>query len=169
MASSLSKIISKAAPILGAALGGIGAPVGMIVAGIASLFGGADNEEDLIAKINSDPDAYLKLKEYEMQHQKDLMKINADDRHSARRRHVDTIKILGKRDWVMDFLSVTPFLALTAICFVAIYKNPTGSEKDFFYAIFDMFSSFLAFVMGYHFGGISPVQDRRQRLDEEED
>jgi len=166
--STLAKIVSKAAPILGMALGGIGAPIGMIVSGIASLFGGASDEDDLIAKIQADPNAYLKLKEFEMQHQKDLMKINADDRHSARRRHVETVKILGKRDWVMDFLSVTPFLALVVICFVAIYKTPTGSEKDFFYTIFDMFSSFLAFVMGYHFGGISPSQERRQTLVDKE-
>ncbi len=172
MANSLAKIVAKAAPLLGLALGGIGAPIGMIVAGIASLFGGADTDEDLIEKIKADPDAYLKLKEFEMQHQKDLLKITADDRNSARNKHIQHVKTLGKRDWVMDFLSITPFLALTAISFIAIFKNPTGSERDFFYSIFDMFSSFLAFVMGYHFGGVSPQQERARRTiltDEDKD
>jgi len=156
MASTLVDIIKKAAPILGAALGGVGAPIGMIVSGIASLFGGASSDDELMAKIKADPDAFLKLKQFEAQHEKDLLKFSNEDRHSARQRHVDTVRLLGKRDWVMDFLSVTPFVALTLLCCVAVFKNPVGPERDFFYAMFDMFSSFLAFVMGYHFGGVAP-------------
>jgi len=126
--ASLSEIVSKAAPILGAALGGFGAPIGMIVSGIASLFGGATDENDLIAKIKADPEAFLKLKQFEMQHEVDLLKFATEDRKSAREREASIVKSTGKRDWVNDFLSVTPFCALMVLTIFCLFHTPQGND-----------------------------------------
>lgn len=75
--SSVIKAVSSFAPTVGSALAG---PIGGIVGDlVAKLFGGnAQEPDDLVAKINADPDAAIKLKKLEYEHQEVLAKYKAD-------------------------------------------------------------------------------------------
>jgi len=76
--SDLIKLVTGYAPELGAALAGpAGGLVGTLV---ASVFGGSkDNPEELIKRIQTDPEAPIKLKTLEYQHQEELAKLKLND------------------------------------------------------------------------------------------
>ncbi len=71
--ASVGKVVAKSAPIIGTLLGGsAGGAVGSIVATVL----GVENEPQKIADaIKHDPDALVKLKRYEMEHERELEKI----------------------------------------------------------------------------------------------
>lgn len=74
--STLSDIISKAAPILGGLL--TGGPVGAGLAAvklIASEFGGSTDANTLTAAIQADPQATIKLKKLELDHKLELQRL----------------------------------------------------------------------------------------------
>ncbi len=151
---NLASVISKSAPILGTAIGGpIGGAAGLIISGIANLFGGNANEPDGLAKlIQSDPDAALKLRQFEIQHQEYLYKAAIENVQSARQRESDIIKNTGKRDWLMDFLSmfiVISFLILTLV--VAFVKLPPMTH-DIFYMLLGAFAGGWSVILNYYFG-----------------
>lgn len=74
--SDLGDIIAKAAPILGTAIGGPAG--GAIGAGVAALFGVENEPKEIAEAIARDPDAFAKLREYEMRHKERLEQMNLD-------------------------------------------------------------------------------------------
>lgn len=96
--NDLGKLIAQSAPLLGGALAGpAGATIGSL---IAAKFGGNSNQPDVLhALVNADPQAMIKLKELELEHElalqqlclqaeKDEQQTLAADRASARQREV---------------------------------------------------------------------------------
>jgi len=100
--SDVGKLIAQSAPLLGGALAGpAGATIGSL---IATKFGGDNAHPDTLRTlINADPQAAIKLKELELEHQLALerlmiqseqteQQICADDRASARLREAEVDK-----------------------------------------------------------------------------
>lgn len=149
----LAKVVSKAAPLLGGALGG---PIGGVVGSlIGNLFGGTTaNPQDLIQKINADPEAAIKLKTLEYQHQEFLQntKLQAyqaenSDRASARDREIQEEKITGKKDWVPHALAIG-FLIGMFIYLGIGYLVP----KDFDKTIFNHLLNIAMLIYSFYFG-----------------
>lgn len=68
--SDIKSLIGNAAPLLGAVVGG---PAGATVGSMISSALGVDNTPDAVsAAIKSDPEAFVKLKQLELDNQKDL-------------------------------------------------------------------------------------------------
>ena len=97
--NDVGKLIAQSAPLLGGALAGpAGATIGSL---IAAKFGGSNNHPDALhALVNADPQAAIKLKELELEHQlalqqlawqadKDEQQLLVQDRASARQREVN--------------------------------------------------------------------------------
>lgn len=97
--NDLGKLITQSAPLLGGALAGpAGATIGSL---IAAKFGGNTNQpEALKALIHGDPEAALKLKALEREHElalqrllieseKEAQQLNTSDRASARQREAE--------------------------------------------------------------------------------
>lgn len=119
---NLIDLISKSAPMLGTALGG---PIGGIIGGAASVFVpliahvfGADpkNLDDIFEKVILDPEATIKLKQLELQHQELLAQINVqnyakevDDRSNARKFNVDLISST-QQPMMLWFLTIMIFV-----------------------------------------------------------
>lgn len=109
--ATLSSTISKAAPLLGLAFGG--APGGLVGSLIGQLFGGSPGDpEELLRKINSDPDAAIKLLtlqndhlEFLQTHALDTLKTTNADLADARSRQVEMAKA-GIHEWIMPVLAV---------------------------------------------------------------
>ena len=82
------RIVQVGAPLLGTALGGPGgAAVGSMVAG---LFGAEpDNPADIYAKIQTNPDAVVRLRELELKHEEALQEI------AVKRAQTETERELG--------------------------------------------------------------------------
>ena len=157
--SNLSDIVSKAAPLLGTVLNAFLPGSGLIISGLASIFGGnASNPDDLAQRIASDANAAEKLREFEIEHQNDLAKIIAQDRASARQMNIETTKALGKTDYMMHTLAL-------AVVGCALLYPLLGNilhytiDKGIFHDMINIAMMPIAF----YFGGMY-VQSRQQSI-----
>lgn len=116
--------IEKVAPVLATALG---SPIaGIILHVIASVFdANFSDPNDILNKINNDPDSALKLKALQYQHEENLKKIASEnyqttlqDKASAR-----TFPMNFKSEIVL-FLTVSFFISYTGVLLYSIY-HPT--------------------------------------------
>lgn len=165
---ALIKIVSSAAPLLGGALGGpAGAAIGSL---IASKFGGdVNNQADLIAKIQADPQAALKLMEIQSNNQVELERIHLSmaeiqlkneatqrflevkEMSNARQREVELAKV-GQHDYTASILAYT----LTVGVFMALgylFVNAAPEDnKELIVAITSALTTVWVTAMGYYFG-----------------
>lgn len=148
--ADLGKIVSASAPLLGSVLNSVLPGSGLIVSGLNALFGSDPNKpDDLIAKIQQDAEASLKLKQFEIEHQHDLAKIIAMDRASARERDIEVTKATGKSDWIMHFLAVGSFLGTGAYLLLTIFLQKGWSET-----VWHDLLNFLMLIFSFYFGGM---------------
>ena len=73
----IGSLVADAAPIIGTALGG---PAGAAVGGIvASALGSRPTPDDVEKAIKADPEAFAKLKQIELDHQKELVQMTLEN------------------------------------------------------------------------------------------
>lgn len=144
---TLAKAVTGFAPILGSSLlGPIGGVIGNL---IANLFGGStSNVDDLCSKISADPEAALKLKTLEFQHQDELAEINdknyvaeVDDRKNAR----DMNEKL--HDHMPNILAIA-FLIIYALIQYMIVTHPSSSDDIISARVQDIFVMIISFYFG---------------------
>lgn len=155
--------ISGAAPLLGSLFGPAGTAVGSLAGGalklVASALGCDATQDAVTAAIAADPNAALKLKEFEMTNKLELQKLTVQqlgmelaDIASARTRQSDHEKATGKSDinlYVLAWLIVFAFFGLMLALFIwPIPKDQNGVVLLLFGTLAAGFGS----VMGYFFG-----------------
>ncbi|WP_260431119.1 hypothetical protein [Burkholderia stagnalis] len=139
--------VSKFAPILGNAVPGVGtvvgAGVGLAASVIAKALGTDPTPDSIMTALASNPDAIVKLKQAEMDHERDLAQIGAQreqaqlayaqsiyaseaaDRDSARQ-----LAAKQPRDWMRPLLSVVVVAATIAIVFLVLLGVADGTLRD---------------------------------------
>lgn len=150
---ALAKIVASASPLVASALG---SPLsGIVISLLANLFGANPKDtDDLISKINKDPDATLKLKKLEIDHSDTLAQIAAqeyetevDDRKDARAnaglykdflRHMAYIVTLGF------------FIALGLLFVPPI--NPPQAERELLSMLIGVLVSKWATIIDFFYG-----------------
>ena len=153
--------ISKAAPILGTIIGGpaAGGAVKTVVKLIAGALGVEETPEAIEAEIKANPEAYVKLKEIESNHEVELQKLVIEqerlrlaDVASARSREVEVTKATGKRDinlYILGWTVVAGFFGLIALlCFKALPEDSNGV----IFMLFGSLSTGFGQVLSYFFG-----------------
>ncbi|KWH57890.1 hypothetical protein [Burkholderia cepacia] len=139
--------VSKFAPILGSAVPGVGtlvgAGVGLAAGVIAKALGTEPAPDSIMEAIASDPEAAAKLRQAELDHERDLAQIAAQreqaqlayeqsvyaaeaaDRDSARR-------LAGQqpRDWMRPLLSIVIVIATITIVMLVILGVADRTLKD---------------------------------------
>jgi hypothetical protein len=145
--ADLISLVSKSAPSLGLALGG---PMGGVVGGLIASAFGADQKDhqEIIQKINSDPEAALKLRSIEYQHQQTLAQINAqnyltevDDRKNARQRQIEL------KDHVPEILACS-FTLIYVIIQYFVLKHPGGQDDVISARVQDIMVMIISFYFG---------------------
>ena len=145
--TDLIDVVSKVSPIIGTALAG---PAGGLVGTlIANTFGADDkNPDDILKKLQADPEAQFKLKQLELQHQEALQQIEAqkyiaelNDVANARNRQILT------NDNVPTILSIGFLIIYAILQFYAIY-SPGGQDDVISARVQDI----LMMIIGYYFG-----------------
>lgn len=167
--SNVKTLIGTTAPILGTMIGGpTGTAVGTIVSGLL----GVNNDPTTIAEeLKNNPEALLKLKEYEYTHkekleamQLDELKVYTADVQDARQRQVETQKATGEIDWnfyMLAWLVVGGFFGLIgSMIFVAL---PEG-QNEIIYMLFGTLSAGFGSVMQYFFGTSKGSSDKTKHL-----
>lgn len=121
--SNIAEFVSKTAPLLGSVIGGpIGGTVGMALSLIANKFGAnPKSTEEIFSKMTTDPDAVIKLKELELEHQESLFQIKSemyakevDDRIDAREFNIAYLNRNGSFPPILWFLIVMLFFSIGA-------------------------------------------------------
>ncbi|WP_070106328.1 hypothetical protein [Burkholderia plantarii] len=138
--------VSRFAPILGNAVPGVGtvvgAGVGLAASVIAKALGTDPTPDSVMSALSADPDAIVKLKQAEMDHEKDLAAIAAQreaaalaaqtaqyaaeaaDRDSARK-----LAAVQPHDWVRPTITFGLLLGAVAIL-VFVFKGDSAILKD---------------------------------------
>jgi hypothetical protein len=170
----LGQTIAKVAPLLGAVLP---IPGGVILGqAVASLFGGdANNPDDLIQRINQDPDAALKLAQFEMNHKLELEKISLQafqteiaSTHNAQLREIALAEIAAKTgnapDKTTSQLAIITisgfFIYIFSLLLLAIFNLIDQIELSMFNEITKILVVIVGMVLGYYFGGSKYLQSK---------
>lgn len=165
----LGKTVAKFAPLLGSVLpipGG--AVLGQAIAGV---FGGdLKNTDDLIEKINNDPEAELKLLDIQSRERLEIERLAVErirfaneDRASARNKELEHIRLTGKEDKTLKVLAYTVTLGF----FVSIYlvfsqsSNLNESEKQMLSILLGMLAGKFQTIIDYFFGASSVRQNQQ--------
>lgn len=149
----LGTIIAKDAPLLGSIIGSINPIAGLIVNAVATLFGAnAKDPTDIAQKINQDPDAAIKLKGLEMQHEEAIYQSQIDDRKSARVREEAIVKITGKRDYLLDIIAFIVIFGYLIMCAFLVFNKLNNENNQVLYMMFGQLTGGFIMVLSYYFG-----------------
>lgn len=162
--SALSVVAPVAASMFGGPLAGTA--VTAVLKGLG-LSPETSKEELEATLLQASPETLLKLKEMEAQLTKDLATLNidlerihAEDRHSARRREVET------QDWtprLIAFLVIGLYMSITYIIFV----GHTIHEDMEIYAMRSLgtMDAILGMVIAYYFGSTARSKEKDKIID----
>lgn len=147
--SKLGEKIAGFAPLLGAAVGGpAGGAIGSLV---ASAFGSENEPEAIMAAINANPEAALKLKTIELDNKTELQRIALEtakaeiaDKQNARKEN--------KHSKMPAILSVVLSLVIVGIIYLLFYTPVPEESKDVLFVILGAVMKEWGGAMQYWFG-----------------
>lgn len=159
--------VTDAAPLIGSLFGAPGAVIGGIVKLVAGALGVEPSEEAVEAEIRRNPEALLKLKEFEATHRIELEKfvleaerVRLGDVADARRREVAIVQATGRRDYSMEILGwiITAgfFIVLGVRMFITI---PATQLENIGMLIGALISAFTT-VVQYKYGSSKGSADK---------
>ena len=169
---SIAGTVSKYAPMLGTLVGGpVGGAAGTAIKLIANALGVEESPEAVEMELRSNPDALLKLKKLEADHETDLRKlviqeesIRLADVSDARSRQIEHEKATGKVDifiYILAWLIVVGFFGLMGLlCFHAL---PEGSNEAVF-LLFGALSAGFGQVLTFFYGSSKGSQSKDAML-----
>lgn len=138
---------------------------GGVLRSIGSALGLVDpSPADIQRALDSDPDAWTKLREFEMNHQLELERIQMQDRQSARDREARIVEATGSKDvhlYIMAWTMVVGFFAL--LCILFFVQVPDTARDLINLAVGALLSSFTA-VISYFFGSSKGSADKTRML-----
>lgn len=147
--SKLGEKIAGFAPLLGAAVGGpAGGAIGSLV---ASAFGSENEPEAIMAAINANPEAALKLKTIELDNKTELQRIALEtakaeiaDKQNARKEN--------KHSKMPAILSAVLSLVIVGIIYLLFYTPVPEESKDVLFVILGAVMKEWGGAMQYWFG-----------------
>jgi len=159
--------IADAAPLFGALFGAPGAAIGGIIKLAASALGVTPSEEAVEMEIRRNPEALLKLKEFEATHRLEMEKLVLEaerarlaDVADARARQTAHEKSTGKTDVNFYILAWTVvcgfFILLTFLLFVQLPDDQNGVV----FMLFGSLSTGFGQVLQYFFGSSKGSADK---------
>jgi hypothetical protein len=164
----------------------LGTAAGKALQMVASLFGVSPatvTPESLTAAIAADPQAALKLKMAEMDHQRDMANIALEeekqeheetkaylaDVQNARQREMDITKTTGHKDlnlYVLAWTIIGGFLFLTAFLLYFSYLGKSiVDQTGVLYMLLGTLSTSFGMVVGYFFGSSKGSADKSMVMD----
>lgn len=137
--STVGKVISSAAPVLGGVLGGppgaaIGAGVSLLLKGLG--LSPDTKPEDVVKSLELDPASYVKLREIEANERNQLVELHRsqllaqlEDLKSARQHEVDLARVGHLSSYAPVVISLTVVLGFFSACALLIFRPPTMSDS----------------------------------------
>jgi hypothetical protein len=147
---AIAETVSKYAPLLGSVISESNPIAGLILMAIAKIFNVSSHPDYIINAINNDPDAALKLKKLEYEHEDIILQNQTEDRINARDRETKVIQLTGKRDWVLDFLSIIVVIGFFSLCILNYFIKP--DDDNIIIMLIGQISSGFMLCLSYYFG-----------------
>jgi uncharacterized membrane protein len=170
------KVVQMGAPLLGGVLGGrAGSAAGTL---IASLFGGdPEKPEELLQRIQMDPQAAIKLKELEVQQTIRLRELVLQSRQaelydvaSARAREVAIVQATRKKDWnlyVLAWVIIGGFIGLIlTLIILQVVMGRTLQNDPLLALLLGSLGTDAGMVVGYFFGSSKSSSEKTALLAE---
>lgn len=176
---SVGAAVAGFAPILGTILGGpLGGAAGGLIKLLANEFGLKPEEatpDALAEAIRLDPNAALKLREFELNNKVELGKLVLEqdrmylaDTADARKRQTESEKATGKRDYnlyVLAYLYVVGYFVATVVMLWLAFTNqiPSGVPDYAVFLLGNLFGGLVAgmtAVVQYFFGSSKGSYDK---------
>ena len=153
----LGNIIRKDAPVLASVLltgsNPITAIATLMLNEIAHYFGSdPSNIQDLANKISVDPNSPDKLKDIENRHHDMLIQYQNESLESAHKRENDMVKSLGRRDYILDFLSIVVMLTYIFSVFSIVFIHEQFVNNPLFYTQFSLNTIGFFTILRYYYG-----------------
>ena len=171
----LKDIISKitsAAPLLGSLFGPGGTLIGTGVKLLSSALGVEPTEQAVMAELSTNPDALLKLKEFEGNNKVELEKLAIQraamdfaDTADARKRQVEHEKSTGKTDtnlYILAWVIIIGFFFLTGMLLYFSYQGKSIVDSTgVLFMLLGTLSTAFGLVVGYFFGSSKGSADKQ--------
>jgi hypothetical protein len=166
----VASAVSKFAPILGNAVPGVGtvvgAGVGLAASVIAKALGTDPTPDSIMSSLSADPDAIVKLRQAEMDHEKDLASISAElekarllDVQSARARQSANPKDYTPQ-WLAGGVTLGFFGALAAVMILPL-DNKT---HDLLLVMIGALQTAWVAIISYYFGSSKDSASKTQMI-----
>jgi hypothetical protein len=157
----ISNAVAQFAPLLGSVVGGpAGAGVGNI---IASALGVENKPDQILAAIQTNPDAAVKLKQLEFDNKSDLEKLQIEktkaelaDKQDARSNH--------KHSLMPSVLSCVLSLVIVGIIYLLFYSEPPEGSRDVLFMVLGVVIKEWGGAMQYWFGTTRSSQEKSKLL-----
>jgi hypothetical protein len=153
--------------VAGPAGGAIGALLGKAISGD----GHQEVTPESIMKVVGDPEAIMKMKQFELEHALELEKLALEaerlrltDVAGARSREVETTKTVGKRDinlYVLSWVLVLGFFVLVGLL---MFRQLPPDSTGVVFMLFGALSTGFGQVMQYFFGSSKSSSDKTELL-----
>lgn len=158
------KVVSMGLPMLGSVLGG---PAGAEVGGMVASALGCDADPKSVDKaIRQDPEAFLKLRQAEMENDYRIRELYLADRQNARAREVGIVQATGEKEtnlYVLAWVTVIAFFA-TVITVIVVDLPTSEASKIVMSMLFGALVSGFKDVLGYFFGSSKSSADKTRML-----
>jgi len=165
------KLTAKGLPLIGTALAGsVGGTVAEMITGVLGLDDSAD-EDEIIKKIEADPEALLKLKELQINKELELKRLSISedqmyliDTQDARKAQIQRQEQTGKPDYNLYILAWMNVLGFFVVIGILMYATlPTGTDK-ILYMLLGVLASTFSKVNQYFFGSSKGSSEKTKLL-----
>jgi gas vesicle protein len=165
----IGNMVAQAAPLLGSVLGG---PAGGAVGEMVAQALGTDNNPDKIADaLKNNPDAMVKLKEFELAQTVELQKLKLQeaaayiaDIQDARKTEIDRVKASGHADVNLYILAWTVVISFFITTGILLFATLPQNQANIVYMLLGTLGTGFATVLGYFFGSSKGSADKTQLL-----
>jgi hypothetical protein len=154
---AISSIVSKAAPLLGGALG---SPIGSLVIALIAQAFGADTKspQDILSKLQSDANTEVKLKQIEADHEISLRQFDStdfakamDDVADARNKD-EKDELFGRHTYMLPVLGISSIVLFSLVIFIVLFTPMDSTDHDVLYMMIGQLVSLVLMVYGFYFG-----------------
>jgi hypothetical protein len=163
--------ITSVAPMLGSLLGPGGTLAGTAIKMIGSALGTESTEDAITTALQADPEAMLKLKQFELDNKVELRKIVLEqervrlaDVADARSRQIEHEKTTGKSDTNLYVLAWTVVSGFFGLMGLLCFKTLPGDSSGVVFMLFGALATGFGQVLGYFFGSSKSSADKTKLL-----
>ncbi|WP_020409824.1 hypothetical protein [Hahella ganghwensis] len=162
--SDIGKTVGKVAPTIGTLLGGPGGAV--LGTAVASLFGVNSKPDEVAKALKSDPQAALKLREFEIREAESLQDFMFKMEESRRLDRSDA-RANHKTHWMPSALTLASIVMVSGMFYLLAFGDPNEKTSEVVYLIVGQVMGVFTSACAYWVGTTKGSSDKNKWLGRE--